>query len=205
MSSKFVGAMALAVAMVGGAHASLVTNGGFELGSLSGWSSSAKAVGVQSSASLPAAGGTYYAAFGAGKTTGGWISQDIATVASETYTLEFDYGGFQAATNNMPQSMQIDVGGVTLGTVSDSLGGKNLSTLFQHHTYSFVASSATTTIRFSDLTSTANGRAADGYLDNVVINSAGTAASSSDLPEPASLALVALAGLGLVRSRRRRA
>jgi hypothetical protein len=127
------------------------------------------------------------------------LSQTIATTAGQTYSLSFDYGGFQSAAFGEPQSLNITANGASLGTVTGTGGSQSgdLSDVFQHYNESFTATGASTTLTFSDVSLV--GDSSDGMLDNVNVSAGVT-------PEPGYFLIVAggLCILGFVANRRRR-
>jgi hypothetical protein len=155
------------LAVSASASANLVTNGDFSAGG-SGWVLS---------------GNTGFASFGDGYWKDGavgsdaFLSQVIATIAGETYSISFD------TTVNWG-SMAVALNGTQF--FSTSAGG--------HTATSFVAASDNATLSFIT-------RNDPGYntLDNVVVDHVARA-----VPEPAPLALIGLglAGLGALRRKR---
>lgn len=199
------GARALAatlVAVVAGAGAapiSLVTNGDFETGTYAGWTKSGTTAFLGSNLYVGLGGiyGTRTVGFGAGGSYSGLLSQVIGTQVGSTYQLSFDYGWFAGCNcGDGAQSLRVEINGVTLATVVDNSPSYLTTTSMSHFSYSFVASSALTTLAFRDLT--VSGASSDGLFDNVVVT--GDAA----IPEPSSFALAGLALAGLGWSRRKR-
>jgi hypothetical protein len=177
-------ALTLSVSMA--ARANLVTNGDFETGDFSGWTTSIDPVfdGVDSSA--PQAG-TFAAFFGNpdGPST---ISQTVATVAGTTYSVEFwlmaeaDPNGTSA-----PNSFSFQWDGWTMAPALVNTGSFGY-TEFQ---YFITASSPSSSLAFSF-----SNTPAFWDFDSVVV--------AEVVPEPASLALVLSALGGLVAAKRRR-
>jgi hypothetical protein len=91
---------------------------------------------------------------------------------------------------------RIAANGALLGTVTGGSQSGDLSDVFQHSTETFIATGASTTVRFSDVSLT--GDSSDGMLDNV--NAAAVT------PEPAYFLMVAggLCLLGFFANRRSR-
>ncbi len=196
--------MAAAVGVLGcasQAQAGLITNGTFTNGSgqpsLAGWNASSSGVNAASEASYASCCGGQntsaadLAAFGSGQTSGGSLAQTFATVAGQTYTLTFLYGAFGA---NDPQSLAVSVGNLAT-SVANSTGSSNFTNLFNTETFLFTALGATSTLTFRD-TSTA-GSSTDGLLENVAVSGA------VPVPEPASLALLAVSAAGVFGVTRR--
>jgi len=192
--------LVLLATFVGGAvqatPVNLLTNGDFETGNASGWTMSGN-VNVTGSyggnsyfGAGPLDGGAlgYYAlAFNAGDSApNAVVSQSIDTIIGQLYELSFDYGVTWAGN----QSLAVNVAGQ--GHVAQTT-----NTAFDHFSYNFVATSATTLLTFSDLQANYT-FSQDGLIDNVSVTAVTT------VPEPASLALAALALAGVAAVRRRR-
>jgi Ca2+-binding RTX toxin-like protein len=154
-----------------GSGASLVTNGSFELGPNLGFLSIANApanwtlsgnVGHHVDAGR-ASNGTGYMAFqGWSSSGGGVLMQTLATEAGKSYTLSFDSKWTLGATGTF--SMQIEAlnasGVADLNSAfTDTTVGVNAT-----QTYTFTATSAFTTLRFTDRSA---GNAGDFDFDNV--------------------------------------
>lgn len=179
------------------AHANLVTNGDFETGTFTGWTvtnaASNSDISVQNT--FPH-GGTFYARFGASDTTFDTISQTFATVVGASYTVSYWLRTDKLLAGSIDDAFQFNWDG---GAIEDTL--TNLGdTPYTLHTATRVASSATTTISFA-------ARNPPGYdrLDDVSVDFlSGPPPVGADVPEPATLALVGLAGALACASRRRK-
>jgi len=204
---SFVTVIAVALSLMGASRtrASLITNGDFETGDLTGWSFSGNVgVGSVTGFHVNAAGvgtfptGQYAADFGgADLPDTGILSQNIVTVAGVQYTLTFDYGKFE--TGSATQAIAVsatnrgDNDSLLLQTISDSSGTADLSTVFSPYSFSFVATGLQTDIQFSDVS--AGTMETDGLLDNVAVIA---------VPEPSSLVLLGASGLFMLRRQRRK-
>ena len=131
--------------------------------------------------------------------TNSWISQSVATLAGEHYTLSWYYApraGEAADTN------PIDVlwNGVKLTKSNGSGMGQN-GNVWQQYSFEVVGTGQLDTLSFA---ATGKADAVGGALDNVSLIAVGAAAAAAVVPEPATagLVLAALAGLGFARRRR---
>jgi PEP-CTERM motif len=181
--------VALAMFASVGVHANLVTNGGFETGDFTGWSTFGFGPfgfdGVDSS--VPQSG-TYAAFFGEPVAAPSGISQTLATTAGKLYTVSFwlanevDPNG-----NGIPNSFAFNWnGGAAELTLNNVVG----PTAYTQYSFTLLATSALTGLQFTFASDPAF-----WDFDNVSVNAA---------PEPGSLALVALGGGVIAAFRRRR-
>jgi len=188
---------ALVASALGTAQASdLVVNGGFESG-LSGWTSGGGQVDatlVSNYSSCCAIYNSYpynsgnAAFFGSGNLPGGWISQNLATTAGDSYTLSFLYGAI-AASNLQTMNVSVLNGSTVLASTDVSAYGTyNVANMMANNTLNFTATSSSTTLKFADTSLITNNT--DGVLGNVSIPVAA-------VPEPETYAMM-LAGLGLM-------
>jgi hypothetical protein len=136
--------------------------------------------------------------FGGNGTTGATISQTFDTVTGERYTVTFFTTAQQLGSGAQSYRAEALFGstGSILGSDSGAIPAENL---WAGHSFSFIATGTSSTLRFTD---TSNGAAAVGInwaLDAIAVNGV-----ISSVPEPASMALI-LGGLGLMGLRRKRA
>ncbi|MYM65401.1 PEPxxWA-CTERM sorting domain-containing protein [Pseudoduganella sp. FT55W] len=201
---KIIAASLLAFAAAGASATDLVTNGSFEDGG-AGWGSTQttgfapvsayiNCCGIDGSG-YPGVNGVAAAFFGWGQMTGGTIFQDLATVAGNTYTVNFSYG---AISGSALQTMTVEAsnGQSLLGSLDVSAyGTHNQAALVSPYSFTFVATSSSTHLLFRD--TSVNTDSTDGMLDMVSVTA---------VPEPGTYAML-LAGLGLVgfAARRRKA
>jgi hypothetical protein len=202
---KIIAASLLAFVAAGASAADLVTNGGFEQGA-TGWGSTQtvgfapvsayiNCCGIDGSA-YPAANGVAAAFFGWGQETGGSIFQDLATVAGQSYTVNFSYG---AISGGALQTLTVEAsnGQSVLGSLNvGAYGTTNQAALVSPYSFTFVASGASTQLLFRDTSATSINT--DALVDNVSVAAA--------VPEPETYAML-LAGIGLIgfMARRRKA
>ena len=124
----------------------------------------------------------------------GATQQTIATVGGQSYSLGF--WGSNVGFSNVPFSFAVFFDGTKVGDYTPGVTNS-----FVEYTASVTASSTSSILRFER-----TGSFGYGYIDDVVLLA--TQAPSTDVPEPASLAVLGagLAGLaGLARRRRRKA
>jgi hypothetical protein len=175
------GALAALLGLAGAAQATLVTNGGFETGNLSGWSPFGNTGFTGTATGVHAQSGSYGAYFGPVGSTGG-IFQTLATEAGQSYDVSF----WLRADPNTPNSFAFDWdGGVDEMVITNTPGFA-----YQQFSFTLTASSALTDLRF-----VFQHNPAYYSLDNVVVTAA--------VPEPATLALAGLALLGAVAAGRK--
>jgi hypothetical protein len=185
--TKFLKQLLCGAAMLafGAAQAgAAVNNGDFETGDLSGWTLNGSTetnwvdTGVQH-------GGDYAAALGEFGATA-TLSQSLATVAGQTYTVSFwlaNLGGSEANINTV-SSFEVLAGGNSLWLLSDKT-----ATDYTAYLVHFIATAGSTELVFA-------ARHDENFwlLDDI---------SVSAVPEPSTVLLL-IAGLGLIALQRRR-
>ena len=167
------------------ARADLVTNGGFETGSFSGWTGTGSTTFNGVTCPGPGAtvhGGNCSAFFGPVGSTGG-ISQNLATTPGTTYRIDF----FFLPDGGNPSSFSATFGGTTLISLTNPPAGP-----YQEFSFDVIATLSSTALAF-------NFRDDPGFLflDDVSVNA---------VPLPAALPLFAtgLGALGLLSWRRKK-
>ena len=139
------------------------TNGSFE-SDFTGWTQAGN-MEIKSATPYVATNGAKLVAFNTGQSPpNGVLSQNFTTTVGIPYVLSFDAGAFGATTQ---QLLQVSVTGasnlVTQTVAVTGLGGS--STRWLPQSFAFVANSTTTTMTFTDVSSTSTN--VDLVLDNV--------------------------------------
>jgi hypothetical protein len=230
-----IGLMAVTVLFAPQAHADLVTNGSFETGTNPPTAGNNTSLSVGSTAitgwtvvdgSGNPSGNTDHnllwignGAFGLSTPFGTdfldltgtsdatpfvGVTQTLATVAGQSYALTFDLGVESPANGGPfagPITVNVSTGASTTTLTDTGTSGTTTSdgTVWTDETLDFTATSAATAITFI-------GETGDQFigLDNVSVNGTGSP-PPNPVPEPAALALLssALLGLGAIRYGRR--
>jgi hypothetical protein len=181
---------ALAMFASVGVHANLVTNGGFETGDFTGWSLFGAGAFDGVDGAFPQSG-SFAAFFGEPLVAPSGISQTLATTAGKFYTISFWLANeADVLGTRIPNSFAFNWnGGAAELTLSNVLG----PTAYTHYSFTLLATSALTDLRFTFASDPAFWDFDTVSVD--VVNAA---------PEPGSLALVVLGGGMIAAFKRRR-
>ncbi len=155
----------------------LLVNGSFENGE-TGWTMTGNRVVYTSDGTYNAFQGSKMAIFNAGESTpNAVVSQSFATVPGETYNLDFHMGIL--ALNSSQQTLRIQVSNTTVPfNVTETLTGNGAgNSVWTPKSYTFVANATTTTLTFTDISTTTG--AVDLMLDNVRVTGAGGAPNTA--------------------------
>jgi choice-of-anchor C domain-containing protein len=206
----FVAVLTLLLGCADTARAGIITNGSFELGaanpggffvqvnagdstSISNWTAGGN--GVDYIGTLwPASDGNRsvdLSSFSAGS-----VSQVLATTIGTTYEILFDMSGNSGGGPAVKTLLvSVDTAVPTTGTYTYDTTGHPSGTQWLTNSFNFTATSTSTTLTFSSQEFNFWGPA----LDNVRGDAISTA-----IPEPSSVALLGLGGLGMIGWFRRR-
>lgn len=181
----FVG-MAVAFASVAFGQ-NMLTNPGFETGDLTGWTEahagSFSAVQSSGFAGGSSHSGNFMFAFGALSSTDAEdFYQDVATVAGNQYDVSFWAMDLEA--NGTSQNLAVTFGGNTVFNGDPSSAG------YTQYSGTFTATGGTTRLEVN------------GWESDVYILADDFSVSAHPVPEPASLAVLGLGALALIRRRR---
>lgn len=197
-------ALAGALAIGGGARAASFSNGGFEMGTdpggsfislnagstdITGWDIGGAGVDYIGGYWMPSQGER---SVDLSQLSAGWVEQAFDTTAGTFYVVLFDLAG---NTDGGPtvKTVRVTAAADSANYTFDTTGMSRASMGWVTMSFTFQATGASTTLRFTSLDETPFGPA----LDNVRVNA---------VPEPASLAMAgvgAVCVVGLARRRRR--
>lgn len=196
-----------ALAACAGANANLLTNGSFELGSgtdATDWTLTPTAIAATVAAyqGIGATGTSPYGArfldFNGGNTAPiGSATQDFGTTTlGTTYVVSFAYGQYGGMVGDQTLNVTINatsVPAVALQTYTNIAPSTDFGTIFKRASFTFVGTGLPTGITFTDA-GTTNTFSTDLFVDDVSVQA---------VPEPATMAVLGLGALGLLRKKRR--
>jgi lysophospholipase L1-like esterase len=161
-----------------GVSPQLVVNGGFE-SVFAGWTISGAITTEAGAAYAPTEGTKVFGYNSAQEPNNGVISQAIPTVVGQTYTLSLDVGALSFNLNTLPQVMGVGVTGASpLINELVSVNGLGFGTAtWVSRSYTFVANSTSTTLRFSDQSLTTQNT--DLLIDNVRVTLGGSSTNTA--------------------------
>jgi hypothetical protein len=150
---------------------SIITNGGFETGDLTGWDPSGNlSVHNRSHHSCCAPfEGLFFINFNGGDTTpNGQLTQSFSTVSGDKYKLQFYFAKGGVGAGEASLGIEITGFGLLLNEmISETIGGGPGP--YSSYSYYFIANSTNSILTFTDISGST--RAFDGLLDGVSVTS----------------------------------
>lgn len=190
----FAAAAVLALACVPASASELVVNGGFETGDFTGWTHNNDSDGFQWVDPSKPHTGSFAAHMGVNPndlSPGEFanLEQMLPTVAGQDYTLSFWLDAEDGSQNG--SEFKAEVGGTTLLDLVNTVQN------YTFYSFNFTAANSGTLLDFQHFNGPTH-----FFLDDVSVTGL-----SSDVPEPATLALMGagLAGFAAMRRRKKRA
>src|SRR4051794_24986725 len=137
---------------------------------------------------IAAGAGTYYLGWGASGAINGTLSQTFDTAIGTTYNVNYLLSTQQLAPPIPIESNKVEAldGSTVLNTVTNDFN-QNAGIWLSGNTLSFVATSTSTTLRFTDLTTSGNSVPVNWTLDDVTVDAVG--AGPVGAPEPTTYLL----------------
>ena len=145
--------------------------------------------------------GSNYIGFGGSGTTGGILFQTFDTVIGTSYTVNYRLTTQQLPGNVIPlESVLVEGlnGATVLNSVSTSFNPL-AGVWIDGNTLTFIATSTSSTLRFTDTSNGATAFSVNWGLDTVTVNSS----VGSGVPEPATWSMIGLGVVALAAFRRR--
>jgi hypothetical protein len=166
----------------------LIANGSFELSpDYSGWTQTG-GTRLEKPGAIYTTSGNNILSFNVGTlSTGGMVSQSFATTPGAIYELNFDVGTLGYNTNQQRLRTVITGSGPLLSQISTVTCRADFVMVWVHQTFSFMANSSTTTLTFTDVSTTSSGL--DLFVDTVTLNQTAAPVTVS-APAPAMMAMV---------------